>query len=46
MCSSDLTFLARPIIGGVLDIGDDDYQEMIAHRRKENVATILRSIRP
>lgn len=41
-----MTFLARPIIGGVLDIGDDDYQEMIAHRRKENVATILRSIRP
>ncbi|HOA14445.1 MAG TPA: helix-turn-helix domain-containing protein [Myxococcota bacterium] len=41
-----MTFVARPIICGVLDISDDDYQEMIAHRRQENVAIILRSIRP
>ncbi len=41
-----MTFLARPIIGGVMQIPDEDYQELIQHRRKENVTILLRSLRP
>ncbi|MBP7382040.1 TetR/AcrR family transcriptional regulator [Myxococcota bacterium] len=41
-----MTFLAKPILAGVMNMSDADYQDMIAHRKKENVATVLRSIRP
>jgi AcrR family transcriptional regulator len=41
-----MLFIARPIVCGVLEIENDDYNEMIARRRKEHVDIILRSIRP
>ncbi len=41
-----MTFVSRPIIGAIMQMSDMDYQELIDHRRKENVAVILRSIKP
>lgn len=39
-------FIARPIIAGMLDISDSDFNEMLEQRRKLNVDIILRSLRP
>jgi len=41
-----MVFISRPIITRMYGMSDEEYEEVVKHRRKENVEIILRSLRP
>ncbi len=41
-----ILFLGSPILKTIANLSDDEYQNFIEHRKRENVTAILKSLRP
>lgn len=41
-----MLFIARPVMTAVMEKSDSEFDALLAHRRQENIETVLRSLKP